>query len=103
MTALSSLQDSIQLPLFKNTKELFCILNILTYMYLSSHFEVLYNATTLDMFTVDHTDNVLILYKEITGLNVEKKFLLLPPPPQTMQIFDSLEMESEKLDFVGAI
>lgn len=70
-------------------------------MHLSSHFEVLSNATTLDVLTVDHADNMLILCKEITGLNVKKKFLLLPP--KIMQMFDSLETESKKLDFVGAI
>lgn len=55
------------------------------------------------MLTANHADNVLILCKEITGLNAEKKFLLLPPHPKIMQIFDSLEIESEKLDFVEAI
>lgn len=74
-------------------------------MYLSSHFEVLSNVTTLDIVTTDHADNVLILYREIIGLRVEekKKILLPPPAPKIMQIFDSLEIESEKLGSVGAI
>lgn len=52
-------------------------------MYLSSHFEVLANATTLDIVTTDHADNVLILYREITGLHVEeKKNLIATPNPK---------------------
>lgn len=52
-------------------------------MYLSSHFEVLSNATILDIVTTDHADNVLILYREITGLRVEeKKNLIATPNPK---------------------